>query len=117
MSKIPPRILAVTFDPETPKSLIKILLDYFECVPNIPYIDEFKEVYYVLPDTKTIDYIFNNLYDYAQYSLTIGLLKGGAYNYNSKTASYHMDHGASILPACLDIKRLDRKKLEVFSED
>lgn len=37
MSKIPPRILAVTFDPETPKSLIKIMQDYFKCVPYILY--------------------------------------------------------------------------------
>lgn len=113
MSKIPPRILAVTFDPETPKSLIKIVLDYFECVPHIPYINRFRDVYYVLPYTKTIEHIFNNIHNYTGYSF----LKGGAYNYNPAFASYQMDHGASILPACLSIKRLDRKKLEVFSED
>lgn len=117
MSKIPPRILAVTFDPETPKSLIKILQDYFECVPHIPYINVFKDVYYVVPNTKTIDYIFNNFYNYTRYCLTIELLKGGEYNYNPTTGFYHIDHGASILPTCLDIRRLDRLKLEVFSED
>lgn len=117
MSKIPPRILAVTFDPETPKSLIKIIQDYFKCVPHILYINRFRDVCYVLPNTKTIDYIFNNLYNYTHYCLTIDLLKGGAYNYNPTFAFYQMDHGASILPSCLSIKRLDRKKLEVFSED
>lgn len=117
MSKIPPRILAVAINPETPKSLIKIVLDYLECVPHIPYIDRFRDVYYVLPNTKTIDYIFNNIYNYTRYNLTIDILKGGAYNYNPTFASYQMDHGASILPACLSIKRLDRKKLEEFLED
>lgn len=116
MSKMPPRICVVAINPEIPSSLIKILQDYFECVPHIPYINRFKEVFYVLPDTKTIDHVFTNMYRHMQYRYTIELFRGGKYNYidTYTSAFYQIEHEAGMLPACLDIKRLDRQKLEVF---
>lgn len=117
MNKFPSRILVVTFDPETPKSMVSILQEYFECVPHIPYINEFKEVYYVLPDTKTIDYIFNNMYRYIDYNLTLDLLRGGTYEYMPTTNTYDRVTGASIMPAWIRINCLDVDKLEVFSKE
>lgn len=117
MSRIPPRVYVVAINPEIPNSLIKILQDYFECVPHILYINRFKEVFYVLPDTKTIHYVFTNMYRHIRYRYNIELFRRGMYNYIDTSAFYQIEYGAGNIPACLDIKRLDRQKLGVFYKD
>lgn len=112
MSDLPKTIGVLTFNPKISKELLNILKEYFKCMPYMLYA--ITDSLYILPNTKTIDYVFTNMYRYMQYRYAIKLFRRGMYNYIDTAAFYQLEYGAGNIPACLSIKRLYRKKLEVF---
>lgn len=119
MSNFPETIIVLTFNPKTSKKLLNILKEYFKCMPYIIYTLD-NSIYYILPNTRTIDHILNNIYDYFDDYLDIDIFRDAIYEYNSRSRTYDILSSSwhkNVLPSYVRISPLDIEKLKVFSED
>lgn len=118
MSDLPDTVDVLTFNPKANKKILNILKEYFECTPYIPYTAS--DSIYILPNTKTIDVVLNNMYDYCDDYLDIDIFRGAIYKYNSRSRTYDIINNSwhkNILPSYIRVSGLNIEKLELFSED
>lgn len=117
MSGLPESIVVLTFNPKTNKNTLNILKEYFKCMPMLNTIDD---SIYILPNTKTIDTVLNNIYDYCDDYLDIDIFRSAIYKYNSRSRTYDIINNSwhkNILPSYIRVSGLNIEKLELFSED
>lgn len=118
MSNLPETIGVLTFNPKASKKLLDILKEYFKCMPYMLYT--INDSIYILPNTKTIDVVLNNMYDYFDDYLDIDIFRGVIYKYNSKSRTYDIINNSwhkNVLPSYIRVSELNIEKLESFLED
>lgn len=117
MSDLPESIVVLAFNPKTDKNILNILKDYFKCMPMLNTIDD---SIYILPNTKIIDAVLNNMYDYCNDCLDIDILRDAIYEYNSRSHTYDIINSSwykNVLPSYIRVHGLNTEKLESFLED
>lgn len=117
MSDLPESIGVLTFNPKTDKNILNILKDYFKCMPMLNTIDD---SIYILPNTKTIDAVLNNMYDYCDDYLDIDIFRGAIYKYNPRSHTYDIINSSwykNVLPSYIRVHGLNTEKLGSFVED
>lgn len=118
MSDLPETIDVLTFNPKANKEILNILKEYFKCMPHMLYA--INDSIYILPNTKTIDDILNNIYDYFDDYLDIDIFRDAIYEYNAASYTYDIYKGSyyyNILPSYVRVSGLNIKKLKSFLED
>lgn len=118
MSDLPETVGVLAFNPKANKKILNIMKEYFECLPYILYTAS--DSIYILPNTKTLDVIINNIYDYFEDYLYIDIFRGAIYKYNSKSQTYDILNNTwhkNVLPSYVRISPIDIEKLKVFSKD
>lgn len=118
MSKLPGTVGVLAINPKTNKKILNILKDYFECLPYTLYTLD--DSFYVLPNTKTLDVILNNIYDYFDDYFNMDIYRGAIYKYNSRSRTYDILNNSwhkNVLPSYVRVSGLNTAKLETFLED
>lgn len=118
MSGLPETIGVLTFNPKINKKVLNTLKEYFEGIPYIPYTAS--DSIYILPNTKTLDVIINNIYDYCEDYLDIDIFRGAIYKYDSRSRTYDIINNSwhlNMLPPYIRVSELNIEKLESFVED
>lgn len=117
MSDLPESIVVLAFNPKANKKVLNTLKEYFKCTPMLNTIDD---SIYILPNTKTIDTVLNNIYDYCDDYVDIDIFRGAVYKYNSKSRTYDIINNSwhkNVLPSYIRVSGLNIEKLESFLED
>lgn len=117
MSDLPESIVVLAFNPKANKKVLNTLKEYFKCTPMLNTIDD---SIYILPNTKTIDVVLNNIYDYCDDYVDIDIFRGAVYKYNSKSRTYDIINNSwhkNVLPSYIRVSGLNIEKLESFLED
>lgn len=118
MSDLPETVGVLAFNTKVNKKVLNIFKEYFECLPYILYTAS--DSIYILPDSKTIDVVLNNMYDYFYDYLDIVIFRDAIYKYNSKSRTYDILNNSwykNVLPSYVRVSDLNIEKLESFLED
>lgn len=118
MSNLPETIGVLTFNPKTSKKLLNILKEYFKCMPYMLY--PINDSLYILPNTKTLDVVLNNIYDYFDDYFAMDIYRGAIHKYNSRSRTYDILNNSwhkNVLPSYIRVSGLNTAKLESFVED
>lgn len=118
MTKLPGTIGVLAINPKTNKKILNVLKEYFKCMPYMLYA--LYDNLYILPNTRTIAHILNNIYDFFDDYLNNDIFRDAIYEYNATSHIYDISENSyyiNILPHYIRVTALNTAKLETFLED